>query len=300
MVKMIKYCAISLDNLNLKLSLETVALLKSLACLGLFTEISDNDYRTNEIEEKLCNFDHFTDNARNFFYKGVPSPSSNSTAPLPKREDKSKFKSNSNSESNRISSVLNSALGNFRSRVSSVVQTDDKVFLIHLVTILIQRYEKELRLIESIERSEDLNPVRYDLQGLKVAVKVNLKSKGKIEDYKNQFEEDVWQLAQDWFGWIQKQLPYRVKKLSAENFAEGIARIMKHTNLNIVGMREVFNFIRKDDFYKTLHLQPGGLLTTSKNGLTKIENILLKLKSKMSNDNPWEVIDSGEWENPFI
>jgi hypothetical protein len=155
-------------------------------------------------------------------------------------------------------------------------------------------------LIESIERSEDLNPVRYDLQGLKVAVKVNLKSKGKIEDYKNQFEEDVWQLAQDWFGWIQKQLPYRVKKLSAENFAEGIARIMKHTNLNIVGMREVFNFIRKDDFYKTLHLQPVGLLTTSKNGLTKIENILLKLKSKMSNDNPWEVIDSGEWENPFI
>jgi len=298
MAKMRKFCAISLDNLNLKLSLETVALLKGLAALGLFTEVSENEFRTNAIEEKLSNFGKFTDNCQNSALRGVPSPSSNSTGPLP--QSVSKSNSNSNSESNLISSVLISTLGDFRSRVLSVVQTDDMVFLIHLVTILIQRYERELRLIESIERSEDLNPVRYDLQGLKVAVKVNRKSKEKIEDYRIQFEEDVLALAQDWFDWIEKVLPHRVRKFSVSHFAEGILLTMKHANLNIVGMREVFKFIKTDKFYSTLHIHPNGLIKISQNGRAKIDNILSKLKSKMSSDNPWEVIDSGEWENPFI
>lgn len=66
---------------------------------------------------------------------------------------------------------------------------------------------------------------------------------------------------------------------TAEGFAQDIAKLKAKTDLNDHGVREVLEFIRGDEFWIKNAISPASLLGKSRNGIRKIDNLLLSMRS---------------------
>lgn len=113
------------------------------------------------------------------------------------------------------------------------------------------------------------------------------------------YNESIMSTALKWHEWASKKMPWMKEKITAEKFYNELMKIQSTTDLNDNGIEALFEFIKTDEFWSQNAISPMNLISKSKNGLRKIDNILLRMKKRIASDNPFNEIDSGEWQNPF-
>lgn len=123
-------------------------------------------------------------------------------------------------------------------------------------------------------------------------------TKKKVTD-ENLINDEIMSTAINWHEWTLAKAPWLKENISPEKFYAGLLKISKSVSLNESGIENLFQFVKNDGFWKENAISPMSLLTVSKNGLRKIDNILLQLKKRISQDNPFYEVESSDWENPF-
>ena len=83
-------------------------------------------------------------------------------------------------------------------------------------------------------------------------------------------------LAARWADYATSAWPNLNPKVS--DWEKSLAQISQEVGLNDQQMGALFEFIRKDDFWKDNCQSPIGLLRKSRNGVRKVDNILAKIK----------------------
>lgn len=96
------------------------------------------------------------------------------------------------------------------------------------------------------------------------------------------------ELAKEWLAYAHETMKWKTAPSSWTDikFATALSKIRKATDLNEEGLRAMFNFAKGDSFWQDKILSPAALLEGSKNGLKKIDNLLLAMKgSKQYREN---------------
>jgi hypothetical protein len=144
--------------------------------------------------------------------------------------------------------------------------------------------------------------VMHDLDLSNTPVKRKRKSptitKKKIPHEKN-INDQIMSTAINWHEWTLVKAPWLKENISPEKFYQGLLKIAKSVSLNESGIENLFQFVKNNDFWKENAISPMSLLNVSKNGLRKIDNILLQLKKRINSDNPFYEVESSDWVNPF-
>lgn len=90
------------------------------------------------------------------------------------------------------------------------------------------------------------------------------------------FSSSDLELAQDWIRWVQETDPHL--KLNPQACAEAIRKAREHRNMEDHHIRNVWEWIKQDDFWAKNCLSPVSLLAKSKaNGLKRIDNIMASI-----------------------
>lgn len=110
-------------------------------------------------------------------------------------------------------------------------------------------------------------------------------------------EHDIW-LSVEWLKWAKEVAPHI--NATQESFCAAIFDIKKYLRTNarvddVDGLLEaVFNFIQRDEFWGKVVISPGGLLNKSKNGLRKIDNIIIAMRGPGFRDKQRELISEKD------
>lgn len=104
-------------------------------------------------------------------------------------------------------------------------------------------------------------------------------------------------VGREWLDFAVQETPWRAGRsgMTAEAFAVSIARVRRVTGLDETGIAAVLAFVRSDDFWRQNALSPAGLLKKSgRNGLRKIDNILVRMRSTGSREQKL-ISGAKEW-----
>lgn len=87
-------------------------------------------------------------------------------------------------------------------------------------------------------------------------------------------------IASNWYKFAQQEMPWKKEggEWCLQGFARSLVKVAKATDLNQAGVEALFKFIENDEFWRKNAVSPNGLLTKSKNGSRKIDNILNRMK----------------------
>ncbi len=97
------------------------------------------------------------------------------------------------------------------------------------------------------------------------------------------FSEPDLAVGRAWLAYALSEMPWKEDdpKWTPEHFADAIAKVRRATDLNETGMAELLRFVAKDEFWRKNACSPSGLLKrSSRNGERKIDNILVRLRTK--------------------
>lgn len=160
--------------------------------------------------------------------------------------------------------------------------------------------KKKQRTRKPTEGSNSEGEVRNELPTIETHVKHKMKRPTKTVRYISEPDEGkdpvLEVLADIWWKWATDKLPWQKEKMKEEQFYDALITIRNTTDLNPDGLRAVFDFIRNDDFWQHQAISPKSLLTPSKNGLRKIDNVLLKFKKEYDKHR---IFTDSEWKDPF-
>ncbi len=94
------------------------------------------------------------------------------------------------------------------------------------------------------------------------------------------YPEDIATGAQ-WYAMALEETPWRQGKpdFTPERYAEGVAKLRRTMGMAPDGPSEILRFVRDDAFWRTNALSPAALLKKSKNGMKKVENIIVRMKT---------------------
>lgn len=124
--------------------------------------------------------------------------------------------------------------------------------------------------------------------------------KSKPSKSKMQVTDRMRGLADRWSAFQLTNWPY--SKPNIGKYSEELMKVQRRFKFSDEQMDALFAFIQEDDFWKDNCQSPMGLLRKSKNGLTKCENVLAKLRreqySHASVSAFAEKVDSGEVRLP--
>ena len=141
---------------------------------------------------------------------------------------------------------------------------------------------------------------RNELPPIETPVKDKMKKHRKTVRYVCESDEGkdpvLEALAEIWLKWAHEKMPWSKEKFSVDKFYDALITIRNTTDLSADGLRAIFDFIRKDLFWKDQVVSPKSLLTASKNGLRKIDNVLLKFKKEYDKNR---IFTDSEWKDPF-
>jgi len=117
-------------------------------------------------------------------------------------------------------------------------------------------------------------------------------------------DEDLEKLAEEWREFAIEKKPWMKDRSSIASFYVGLMKVqnaikLNNQNMNVSGLREIFMFIRNDNFWKDQALSPNQLLTPSRNGVRKVDNILLSINKKIRKTAPLQGVDFNTEEAPF-
>lgn len=93
-------------------------------------------------------------------------------------------------------------------------------------------------------------------------------------------DSDDFKLADLWFNWIQNKMPWRAPD-NVRIYAEAIHNIRKKYNLNVFGFQKMFEHLQQDSFWSKNCLSPISLDSKCKDGLTKLDHLLLDMQREM-------------------
>lgn len=112
------------------------------------------------------------------------------------------------------------------------------------------------------------------------------------------FEQSDLALALEWIAETHKLHPHI--KMKTDVCADAIRKTREHTGRTEEQMCNIAQWIWKDDFWSKNCLSPAALLSTSKNGLKKIDNILASISKDKNVVNQRQLEDwfAGD-EEPF-
>jgi hypothetical protein len=97
-------------------------------------------------------------------------------------------------------------------------------------------------------------------------------------------DPELEKIASDWLKWSLSVMPWTSPHVSWTEpaFSKGLYDIMRATGLNRQGLRELFNFISKSDFWAKNALSPIGLLRRKEDQpFRKIDHILNAMQGKI-------------------
>jgi hypothetical protein len=128
---------------------------------------------------------------------------------------------------------------------------------------------KEEELDISLQNSENPEPV-IEAEVVEETTRPAVKSKASEADFL---------LAEKWAAHAHEVQPWAEQDVA--KFADGIRRVRKSIGLSDEEMAAVFEWIRKDEFWRDKALSPGNLLNRSKpNSPRKIDHILQQFKKQ--------------------
>ena len=112
-------------------------------------------------------------------------------------------------------------------------------------------------------------------------------------------------LGQSWLDFALKEMPWQVKQTnwSADSFGRELERIGKVMGIQPSGLSEILQKVRTDDFWRLNAASPFGLLKKShKSGLRKIDNIIVRMKTKSDREAQGlaDLVNSGYTGENFI
>lgn len=122
-------------------------------------------------------------------------------------------------------------------------------------------------------------------------------------------EGESWQndLAVEWRRWASAQRPHLADKFNFPKFVDAIVRLTDHLEFNENQMNGLFDWIRNNPFWSTNALSPVSLLSFSKNGLRKVDNVISSMqkeyydKKKIKDVEKIDIIEQRirEGKSPF-
>jgi len=121
------------------------------------------------------------------------------------------------------------------------------------------------------------------------------------------YTEADFAFAEDWVAMAKRNSVWSEKtnmsRFNVEKFAEAIAKMRRLYDLNDLGIEALIDFIDNDEFWRTNALSPVNLFKRSNNGLTKIENILTRMKRVYTKKEKFskavQAVENKSWDNPF-
>jgi hypothetical protein len=150
--------------------------------------------------------------------------------------------------------------------------------------------------VGSNSEGEDRNEVPIIETPVKHKMKKHTKTVRYISEPEDGKDPVLDALSEIWIKWAMEKMPWNKEKFKIEKFYDSLITIRNTTDLNADGLRALFDFIRNDDFWKDQVINPKSLLTPSKNGLRKIDNVLLKFKKEYDKNR---IFTDSEWKDPF-
>lgn len=126
----------------------------------------------------------------------------------------------------------------------------------------------------------------------------------KINNPKKQPNPNFLPVAEQWMEFAMTSAFWKRSgsKWSVEGFALELEKVAKATDMNEFGISELLKFIQSDDFWREVAVSPEGLLRKSKNGLRKIDNILVKWRNSKKvreAEAMHKFINDDSFEMPF-
>ena len=98
---------------------------------------------------------------------------------------------------------------------------------------------------------------------------------------------DWLKIGHDWLNFALTEMPWQAKQKNwtAEAFGRELERVGKAMTISASGFYEILSRVRTDEFWRKNAASPFGLLKKSdKNGMRKIDNILVRLKTKQDRE----------------
>jgi hypothetical protein len=109
-------------------------------------------------------------------------------------------------------------------------------------------------------------------------------------------------LALEWIEHAKKHQPWNEKRFKVEKYADGIRRIQNSIKVSDEHMTEMLRWIKQDQFWCDKAISPMSLLSKSKNGLRKLDNVLTAMKPKSVNkrikiEQTMKDLEHVKWED---
>lgn len=110
------------------------------------------------------------------------------------------------------------------------------------------------------------------VEGIEIILDEPLSKKAKKKSYK--FEQSHLSLALEWKAFTTEQMPHLEARVNIEAWADALRRIQASIKCTEELLKNVFDFVKQDEFWRKNALSPERLLDKSRNGLRKIDNVL--------------------------
>lgn len=103
---------------------------------------------------------------------------------------------------------------------------------------------------------------------------------GTITRRKDPLSEEDLALGSEWLDYAKEAMPWRAPPAAwtPAAFGEGIKKLKACADLSTAGIRSLLRFVRSDEFWRSNALSPVSLLSKSKKGNRKIDNVLLAMR----------------------
>jgi hypothetical protein len=108
----------------------------------------------------------------------------------------------------------------------------------------------------------------------------------------------VEKVSREWLEWSTGKFPFLAKRMTQEKFYSALMKAKKTLEMTSEQIEAMYDWIKKDSFWSEHAISPSSLLTDSRNGIKKIDNILSQMRNQIVRENPFIDFDEN-WQNPF-
>lgn len=150
---------------------------------------------------------------------------------------------------------------------------------------------------ELAEGSYNSEADRNDLGSSGQGVKKKMKKPVITNAEKSEIDLTVEKVSREWRDWSAGKYPYLAKRLTVETYYRDLMKAKKYAGMSSEQIEAMFQWIKQDDFWRDHAIAPKSLLTESKNGMKKLDNILTRMRNSIIRENPFL---EENWENPFV
>lgn len=114
-----------------------------------------------------------------------------------------------------------------------------------------------------------------------------------------EIDRELETITEKWIEWAKSKAPWLAHKFTTERFYVALEKVKENVTSNgqllgNTGLLEILYFVRNDSFWKDQVVSPNQLLKDSRNGVRKVDNILLAIKKKIDKTQPLKGVNLEE------